>query len=474
MKRVANRVNNMSWQKISHFGQTILNSGWKLWLMLFAYPLTVAFFVQLVLLPHIFPAWHAGNGLLIGGDWVSFHRLALSLAEQIQAQGWQAWTITPGGQPMSGIAAIFYVLITPQPWAVIPLNAALHATAAFLLFHIVLGWVQDRRIAFLSVLPFWLYPSALTWYAQMHNDTFFIFGFILFVWALLQFLQFQSLPILFRNLALLALGVFLIGLVRPYALEMLQWLSLVAMLFAAVILVRRAALKQQPWQYTVGALVLFALIFTLMRPATVQQISRWFRQPAAPVQRTELVTKPRQENLPVLVWTKTGFPDFMEQRAFRLAETRDKFRFLKPHAKSNIDEEIGFSQMSDIIFYLPRALQIAFLAPFPADWFGEGSYEQNTLMRRISAFEMIGIYLALAFLPYAVWRWRTNPQVWMVLMLCVGMMLIYTLVVVNIGTLYRFRYGFMMTIVALGLSGALAWLFAARNNKNTSGYNTHS
>jgi hypothetical protein len=63
----------------------------RLWLVFFAYAAGVAAFVQLILLPFIFPAWHSGHGLLAGGDWPWFHQIAAELAEKIQVQGWSAW-----------------------------------------------------------------------------------------------------------------------------------------------------------------------------------------------------------------------------------------------------------------------------------------------------------------------------------------------------------------------------------------------
>ena len=59
-----------------------------LWLLFFGYTTTVAWLVQLVLLPYVFPAWHAGHGLLVGGDWIGFHNTAAAIAQRIRAEGW--------------------------------------------------------------------------------------------------------------------------------------------------------------------------------------------------------------------------------------------------------------------------------------------------------------------------------------------------------------------------------------------------
>jgi hypothetical protein len=77
-------------------------------------------------------------------------------------------------------------------------------------------------------------------------------------------------------------------------------------------------------------------------------------------------------------------------------------------------------------------------------------------MRRVVGFEMVGLYLALVFVPLAVWRWRTRPEVYVIAACCLFMTVLYAMAVCNIGALYRFRYGFVMTLAALGLAVVLA------------------
>jgi len=134
---------------------------------------------------------------------------------------------------------------------------------------------------------------------------------------------------------------------------------------------------------------------------------------------------------------------------------RDRYRNHKPEARSNIDLDVSFSSAADAIKYIPRALQIGILAPFPNHWYAEGSSSLTTLIRRINALEMFVIYFALICLSYGWWIWRRNPRLYLVLGFSLGMILTYALVVVNIGTLTRMRYGFIMILVAFGIAGLL-------------------
>ena len=80
------------------------------------------------------PSLHTGNGLLKGGDWVEFHKIAIELAEKIHAEGWRNWELRPQLQAPSGIAVALYVVTgVEKPWIVLPLNSLLFAMGALFL-----------------------------------------------------------------------------------------------------------------------------------------------------------------------------------------------------------------------------------------------------------------------------------------------------------------------------------------------------
>ncbi len=57
-------------------------SNFRIWLLFFVTTAVMALIVQLLILPVIFPALHAGHGLVVGGDWIGFHQIAQELAEK--------------------------------------------------------------------------------------------------------------------------------------------------------------------------------------------------------------------------------------------------------------------------------------------------------------------------------------------------------------------------------------------------------
>lgn len=419
----------------------ILHSNKKLWVLFFIYPFLVALFVQLILLPYVFPAWHAGDGMLTGGDWYRLHLYAVELSEEINNIGWSAWELRPNGQAPSGIAAFFYTLITPHPWIVIPLQASLHATSTLVLFLLMNCLTTKKKYAFLSILPFWLYPSAMIWYTQNHKDGYMISGafLILYFWnnsLNVDIWKWKNLDkIIIKMIIPLVAGAFLAWLVRPYSVQMMQAVSVITACFLTSIMIIRITKDGGDYK---RILLLIGVVWGSLALLSL------FTSGGIEIElQVENSTSEMDSS-----WYLSGWPTFMEEKAHAMANVRD--RYIAKDGKSNIATQVSFRRINDLIFFVPKALQISLFSPFPLEWFKDGTFPSTTLMRRISGMEMIGVYIGLVFLPCSINRRKKHVELWIILIFCFGMLLIYGLVIVNVGTLYRFRYGFLMPLVSLG------------------------
>lgn len=445
----------------SHFTKHHTPYG-LIWALVFLYTALVAAFVQLIALPYIVPGWHAGNGLLNGGDWIWFHQLAVEMSEKIYMNGWDEWMLRPQGQAPAGIAAAIYTLTVTEPWAVIPLNAALHATAAVVLIVIIQRLTSRWQYALLASLPFIFYPSAMTWYTQLHKDGFFILGSLVFLlgWVTIaeRINNFSNLKVIIKPYLLIIIGAMLVWVVRPYGVQIMQGVSL---LIALGISVYALVCKKYLQSFGAKSLlipVLLCFIIVSLTPFTWQGIDMI----EVPSIETPIVDKPGVGvDKPIEHWRST-LPSQIDSPFYTLATIRNGFIDSYPDAGSNIDTDIRFHSALDVIAYIPRAIEIALLAPFPNMWLGSGSSINGSFIRKVSGIEMLGIYFGLLFALLSFKKWRTKPAWWIIISFCGGMMLIYALVDVNIGTLYRTRYGFIMTIVALGL----VYLFLLLETRN--------
>jgi hypothetical protein len=120
-----------------------------------------------------------------------------------------------------------------------------------------------------------------------------------------------------------------------------------------------------------------------------------------------------------------------------------------PEAGSRLDEERRFTSAPDLLAYLPRAVTIGLLAPFPRQWVERGLTPTGTLERRVVAGEMIlahGCFLAVLL---GLWRRLLAPRLGVVL-LCGLFLLPYVYALSAVGSLYRLRFGPWIVLVALG------------------------
>ncbi len=452
----------------------------RLWLAFFAFTATVAWLVQLVILPYVIPSWNGGQGLLVGGDWLQFHRIAVDLAEKIRGQGWSAWELRPEGQAPSGIAGAIYALTVPAPWTIVPLNAALQATSGIVLLSIVQVFMPNWRLAIWATLPFMLYPSSMTWYAQLHKDGYTIAGTLLFLYGWILMAQVNTWRSDWRHLAqaLLCLvsGVILVWLMRPYVVQIMQGVAVLLALLTTVVLPVWKRRNRSGWASTAVSVLLVWVAVFAMTPFTRGGIEREAPPPTAglplpratagaapppsaglPLPRATAGAAPQSvDSLPEPLWRPSELlPSFIENKFYALATVRDDFRTTYPDAASNVDIDVRFHDVSQVLRYLPRAAEIAFLAPFPSQWFERGSSNASTAMRRVSELEMIGVYLALLLLPYSIWRWRCRIEAWIVLVFCTVSIVTYGIATPNVGALYRMRYGHVMILAAIGILGGL-------------------
>ena len=135
---------------------------WRIWLALVGVTLLAGVLLQTIVLPHLVPSLHAGDGLLVGGDWIGFHREAAALADRVRDVGWSAWELRPDDQSLVGLTAAIYALTTPEPWVLLPIQAILHATAAVALVWILQGLGYVRRRAVVAGLAYAFMPVSYT------------------------------------------------------------------------------------------------------------------------------------------------------------------------------------------------------------------------------------------------------------------------------------------------------------------------
>jgi len=424
-------------------------------LLFFTSTLGVGLFIQLIALPFIFPSLHAGDGLLIGGDWLLFNETAMKKAVEIQIEGWQVWELRPQNWFASGVASALYVLIYPKPWVLMPLNAMIHALSALILIKIVLLFYNNRVSAFLSVIPFTYFPSATLWYAQIHRDGYYILGMFLFLYGLLLFCKInnRSIDTIWFLLAAI-MGIFIIWLARPYAVVIYYYVGFFIILAIVCFYLIQLIRDKYIWrQFLFRIIMVLTVLIVTYAFSTTMGSTKYQRElPDVNTAESELLLNSSNKFIQH-TWIESGYlPGVVEKQLYSMSLLRQDYINAYGEKGSCIDTDLYLQGAHDYIMYLPRALQIALFAPFPAEWVDLKAVDASRYFKLFAAIEMASIYLIFVPLLIGIYIWRKRFEIYIAVSFCLLMMLPIVYSVPNIGTIYRYRYGFIMILVALGIS----------------------
>jgi hypothetical protein len=444
-------------------GLSIDRTAWLLFGGAFIATCMVALLVQLLVLPVFMPHLHAGHGMLANSDSAGMHSTAAALAEQMRVQGWSVWSLRPDGNASTGIAAIIYSLTIAEPYALIPLNAVVHAASGVVIYLIVLPITGNRMAAVAGAIPFLAYPSAASWYAQIHKDGIFALGMLLCLLGWMQAFRKEFwLAAKIRVWSVLlpiASGLVLAWVVKPYSVILMHPIAFITALCGiglVLALGRSGAIRaKRVWL----GMALFAGIPVLMvlAKSSDYRVDNW----RVDVKERENVVQYMKGNCII----ERGMLPAADKLASTIASMRSFFLAeVYRQARSTMDPEFVPATLCDLFAYLPRAIQIGFLAPFPDQWVSEGSVATGTMMRRLVSVEMIATYFALLFLPLAMWMFRRKPEFWYVLGFSILLTLVHVYLVPNLGVLYRVRYGFVMAVIGLAVGAAVLRLTRKRQD----------
>jgi hypothetical protein len=285
------------------------------------------------------------------------------------------------------------------------------------------GWLAAFIVA--------VWPSLLLHTTQFLRDPFVIVGVLGLITVLLVILK-------QRLTWLTAIGIVTAGTAAIYLVFHTRpeiWLLITAIVLVSnlLLLIKIAATRQLLAANLLAIVVLAIVSLAMPRPAA------------------GVVSMPLNRPLPVpFSSVSRANPMFM-----RIAYARMKFIVESQNVSGSlIDQDVLFNSWGDVIRYIPRALEIGYLAPFPSMWFRTG-HNVGLIGRIISGIEMLLTYLFEIFAILFVWRNRRHSGTWLLVIATMLGMLALGLVVANLGTLYRMRYPFWILLVIMGAASLI-------------------
>ena len=456
-----------------------------LWVVFFCYAACLALVFQNVIVPQLSSIY--GGGKLLANDAVYFDGVAWTLAEEIRSQGWSSWKlfVNPSAHGHVAILAALYAVFGHDPSVIIPINASMHALGGVLLFLLARELVENKKVGtyagLIAATLFITFPSALNWYGQVHRDGYAIAGTLL---TLLMWVKVINTPSDNREWLWIVLGsiigIILVGIVRPYNLTLLLLVALGALLITISTKKNsttvKTILKVVSFYAIVFSVLVAGIIITKDHTAQInlenegqqlnleqdlmlkleQEIDLEKRQLLELRLEMERKRKQKQEQqVGGWQWQESDWlPDKLEVYISSVARVRASLIYhgKVANAQSNIDENIAPKNIIEVIQYLPRALNVALLAPFPSSWFS-----QLSATRLLASAEMLIYYLCLPGLLLLL-LYNSKPAVWLSLYFSATYLTILGFTIANVGSLYRIRYAYLFVILMLGVLGWISFL----------------
>ena len=378
-----------------------------------------------------------GNAISVAPDTVGFHDGAVGLAEMLGHGDFARWAAEH--QPFhvnvySICFLLFGRLVGENILTAEPINVGCYLAVLTLVFALGRDAV-NRRVGLLAAIIVALWPSFLLHTTQLLRDQFFIIGML----ALLVITQRWLTRDHTWTEALLAGGTG--GL-----LAMFIWLArdnLALVMVATAIIGATLVFVRQVRERRILTANVAGMVLMLLLTITATQIFPRYRNPEK--SRKQAIIEPITQRMSVTPWGRV---------AAYITALRIRFILTYPDAGSNIDSDLQFNRTRDVLFYLPRAAEIGFFAPFPKMWFTPGK-QVGSAGRLLMGIETLFIYLAEALALYGFWKGRGRYSFWLLFLVSTLGMIALGLVVVNVGALYRIRYLFMLMIIILAVYGAL-------------------
>jgi putative peptidoglycan lipid II flippase len=392
--------------------------------------LLLAISVYLIGYFSIFPEAVSPAGIIADDAYV-YRKQAISLVEILTQQGIAAWLNAPFQfhvKLYSLSFAIFGPVLGFNNLSIEPLNLSCYLAILYLVFK--LGQeVFNRQTAFLATTVVALWPSFALLTTQLLRDPLFI---LVMLALMLVMARLLIKGYSWRRGLLTGAAGGIIGLLL-WIIRIAMWEVVVSLVLLGVALFLGRLLRER--RVLVGNLAGVALMLGMI--ISVPYVARTFGKPVVMKKPSAMAETPLSSPLARMRFLRRRFNKVNEDIA----------------TSSNIDTNVEFATLADIVGYLPRAAIIGYFAPFPNMWLAPVD-PAGRLRRWLAGLETICMYVVEVLALVGLWSCRRRFPAWLLFLATAIGVIALGMVVANIGTLYRLRYAFWMLLILLGMEGA--------------------
>jgi hypothetical protein len=420
-------------------------------------------------------------------DSYGYQRQAIQLAKVLESGKVVDWVTA--AQPMHvKIMAIPFAIFGPLfgygTLSAEPYNLLIYATVIALVF--TMGReVCSRRVGLLAGAVVAVYPSFLLHTMQLLKDPLVVTASLAFVLGVTTWLTRTYSA---KSAAVAAVLTMLMTLLLLFTRANLVIVFFATALLGLTLLVMRQSLERRYllWNMILALTVLLAMAFPLyFLLYWSQSVERMKQFPADQTGPPKISTALQVPSLTVRVSSAPKSPDTFAARlrrppdalAKRVGNMRFNFALSYPDAGSFIDSDREFKSLSDLLRYLPRAMEIGLWAPFPNSWVSSGRRVGNA-GELLAGAETFFIYLCQVLAIYAVVRAPRRLSLWFLLAIATLGVTTLALVVANVGALYRYRYAFWLMVIVIAMGAVDKVLISGfdylRGRQQVSGPSCHT
>jgi len=377
-----------------------------------------------------------GIGTTFAIDGATYQRLASQMATQWQNHGLGPWL---------DIKAPLHCRLYSIPFAIAgrvvghnvlaaePLNLFYYLGTLSVVY--LLGREMfNERAGLLAAAIVAVWPSFLMHSTQLIRDPLAILCFLalLLVMTLLLTREFEWAPALGLGIAG-SLLVTVFWLARGN-----MWTAIVVAVALGLLMLGFRMIRERKFMAGNASVIMIVIVTMLLVPSRLESTTLGgVRPPVTPLAIPSASQPASREG----IWTRA---------INQIRDRRSGFRFYTAQ-KSNIQGDVRFESISDMVEFIPSAALIGFLAPFPPMWFEAGTY--GTAGRLLTGAETLVMYFLYGAAGVCLWRERRRLAMWLIFLTATVGLIGLGLVVVNVGALYRIRYVFWIMMITLAAQG---------------------
>ena len=413
----------------------IENKPWHIVAMLFLFHMSAASVMAWLAYSPYLSSLHDGAGFWrFSLDSTLYHREALSLLEYLNLGAFDDWwSGYPTHKHVKFIALIYWVFGETFPLLFEVVNAFVWVISVVLIYRAAY-YLFDKNIKIATTVSmFMFFPSILVSSAQLLREPFYILGFCFIIYALVIIFTCNK---SWQGVLYMTVGYFLVLSMRDYIAPLIIYI------FLPWLLISIGARKIDVFP---SLLMLFIVAFmSFINDFSDSGYNNELPPASAPASAPDSLVLFERPALIRMLDLKI---------ANRLSSMRFGFIQVNKSSGSSIDSDVRYHKIEDLILYLPRAMQISFLSPFPSQWLLTGK-ETGRIGMIIAGVETIILYAVLiGFIWVLFTEFHLTYAIMPILLLSGIIIILLGYAVPNVGAIYRMRQGLLIPFYMLGVYG---------------------